>query len=185
MTNFLLHYLSNPEQDVVFDVGANVGYYSVLTHRVCGDSVPVRAIEAEPENHRQLQHNLSQASAGSVVPHFCAVSEESGESKLYLWKASNRGKHSLVPFEGAETVTVKTRTLDDIYRDQGLDDHIALVCDQGFEMFEICDDQTVNPCTVDDLCDSRKGRNVAYVRKDLLQAQWLADALKMPSKPKR
>lgn len=52
-------------------------------------------------------------------------------------------------------------------------------------MFEICDDQTIKPCTVDDLRDSRKGRNVAYVRKDLLQAQWLADALKMPSKPKR
>lgn len=234
VTNFLLHYLSNVEQDVVFDVGANVGYYSVLTHRVCGDSVPVHAIEAEPENYRQLEHNLSRSNAGSVVPHFCAVSEEPGESKLYLWKSSNRGKHSLVPFEGAETVIVKTRTLDDVYRDEGLagrtvsllkidieggehgaflgaqnmlkhcaviasevspkflkraglslDAHIALVCDQGFEMFEICDDQTVKPCSVDDLRDSRKGRNVVYVRQDLLQEQWLADALKMPAVPKR
>ena len=47
-------------------------------------------------------------------------------------------------------------------------------------MFEICDDQTMGPCTVDDLRDSRKGRNVVYVRQDLLQATWLADVLKMP-----
>ena len=45
VTNFLLHYLSNAEQDVVFDVGANVGYYS--DRGGAGEPPPVAA---QPES---------------------------------------------------------------------------------------------------------------------------------------
>ena len=31
-------------QDVIFDVGANVGYYSVLAHQCCGDAATIHAI---------------------------------------------------------------------------------------------------------------------------------------------
>jgi len=222
VTDFLLRYLTNAPQDVVFDVGANVGYYSVLANRVCGDAVPVHAIEAEPENHRQLVHNLTQSGATSVTPHFCAVGAAPGTLPLYLWKSSNRGKHSLIPFEGAETVDVQVRTLDSIYRDEGLagrtvsllkidiegaehqaflgasellprcavivsevspkflrragidlDEHLALVCDKGFSMFEVGRDGSAVPCTADDLRDSPKSRNVAYLRADLAGADWV------------
>jgi FkbM family methyltransferase len=226
VTDFLLRYLSTAPQDVIFDVGANVGYYSVLAHRVCGDSVPVYAIEAEADNHRQLLHNLALNAATSVVPSFCAVSDEPGELELYLWKASNRGKHSLVPFEGAETVKVEAKTLAQLYREHGLegrtisllkidiegaehqaflgagpvldrcaviasevspkflkragvdlDEHLDVVCSRGFALFEIHDDRRVTRCTADQLRGSPKGRNVAYVREDLLDASWAKDLL--------
>lgn len=221
VTDFLLRYLSSAPQDVIFDVGANVGYYSVLAHKVCGDGVPVHAIEAEADNHRQLLHNLEQNGAGSVVPHFCAVSDAPGTLELYLWKKSNRGKHSLVPFDGAERVEVEARTLADLYRSEGLegrtisllkidiegaehqafvgagdvlqrcaviasevspkflkragidlDEHLDVVCSQGFTLFEIHDDKRVTPCTPDQLRDSPKARNVAYIRTDLLTRPW-------------
>lgn len=118
VTHFLLRYLTAAPQDAVFDVGANVGYYSLLVHRVCGPSVPVHAFEAEPENFAQLQHNLERAGAASVTPHHCAVSDRAGEVRLFLWKRSNRGKHSLVPFDGAAgdeaSVDVQARTLDEL-----------------------------------------------------------------------
>ena len=226
VTDFLLRYLSVAPQDVIFDVGANVGYYSVLAHRICGDQVPVHAIEAETDNHRQLLHNLEQNGARSVVPHFCAVSDAPGTLELYLWKKSNRGKHSLVPFEGAETVEVEAKTLADLYREQGLegrtisllkidiegaehqafvgagdllrrcaviasevspkflkragvglDEHLSVVCNKGFALFEIRDDKRVTPCTPDQLRDSPKGRNVAYVREDLLDEPWAKELL--------
>lgn len=227
VTDFILRYLSLAPQELVFDVGANIGYYSVLAHRICGDGVPVHAIEAEPINHHQLLHNLEQTGARSVVPHHCAVSDAPGELDLYLWKSSNRGKHSLVPFEGAQTVKVVARTLAQIYRDAelsgdisllkidiegaehqafvgagetlercrvivsevspkflkragiDLDEHINLVLDRGFEMFEIANGQRVARCTADELRDSIKGRNVAYVRRDQLDQPWARELLSL------
>ena len=179
--------------------------------------------EAEPENFRQLQHNLQQAGARSVKPHNCAASDGPGTLQLYLWKSSNRGKHSLVPFAGADTVDVEAKTLDSVYRDAGLegrtvsllkidiegaehqafvgaadllprcaviasevspkflkragidlDEHLALVCGRGFRMFEVHDDARVTPCTADDLRDSPKSRNVAYLREDMSDEPWVA-----------
>ena len=226
VTDFLVRYLSSAPQDVIFDVGANVGYYSVLAHRICGDNVPVHAVEAERDNHRQLLHNLKQNATRSVVPHFCAISDAPGALELYLWKRSNRGKHSLVPFEGADTVTVEAKTLAQLYQEQqlegrtisllkidiegaehraflgagdvlsrcavitsevspkflrragvDLDEHLQVVCDRGFTLFEIHDDKRVTPCSPEQLRDSPKGRNVAYVRDDLLRAPWAAALL--------
>lgn len=124
VTAFLLRYLTLAEQDVVCDVGANVGYYSLMVDRVCGGAVPVHAFEAEPENFAQLQHNLAAARAGSVQAHHVAVSDREGALQLYLWKRSNRGKHSLVPFDGGDpaeqqSVTVRARRLDDLAREAG------------------------------------------------------------------
>jgi|GEM_PF-548069 len=119
VTAFLLRYLSSAPQDVVFDVGANVGYYSVLASKVCGPDVPVEAIEAEADNYGLLQRNIAANDASSVTPHHCAVSDAPGELELYLWKKSNRGKHSLVPFEGARTVTVPSKTIAQIYAQRG------------------------------------------------------------------
>jgi FkbM family methyltransferase len=224
VTDFMMRYLSLAPQDVIFDVGANVGYYSVLAHRVLGDSVSIHAIEAEPYNFDLLQTNLRTAAADSVVAHFVAASDREGEAELYLWKSSNRGKHSLVPYKGVETLTVKIRTLDSIYREQGLrqrtvsllkidiegaehqaflgasemlqrcsvivaevspaflrragvsiDEHVALVLDEGFSMFEIHGDARVTPCSADDLRHSPSGRNVAYLRTELEHESWVPE----------
>lgn len=121
VTEFFLRYLSTAPQDVVYDVGANIGYYSILTQRVCGDGVPVHAIEAEAENHRQLVHNIERNGAKSVTPHHCALSDEVGEKTLHVWKRSNRGKHSLIPLDGTTKVTVKCSTLADLHRETGLE----------------------------------------------------------------
>ncbi|MCA8963838.1 MAG: FkbM family methyltransferase [Planctomycetes bacterium] len=221
VTTFLLRYLAAAPQDVIFDVGANVGYYSVLAHQCCGDAATIHAIEAEPGNHALLLANLRGVGA-RVVTHPVAVSDAAGTAELYLWKASNRGKHSLVPFEGCESVSVPTRTIDSIVQEHGLgaraisllkidiegaehraflgaaqtlpkcrvivsevsakflrragisiDEHIALVCDNGFGMFAIDDDGSCRPCTVDELRNSTKSRNVAYLREDLMGEPWV------------
>lgn len=226
VTDFVLRYLALAPQQLIFDVGANVGYYSVLAHRACGDGVPIHAIEAEQENHRLLLLNLERAGARSVVPEHCAVSDAPGELELYLWKSSNRGKHSLVPFEGAETVVVAARTLAQLYEGAGpedreisllkidiegaehqafvgagaslercrvilselspkflaragidLDEHVGLVCDRGFELFEIQKDGGVARCTADDLRASTRACNVVYARRDQLGEPWARQLL--------
>lgn len=62
----------------VFDVGANIGYFTLLEAKVLPDSADIYAIEAEPNNAQRLKQNLSlngydnvrviQAAAGSKKP---------------------------------------------------------------------------------------------------------------------
>ncbi|UHA75622.1 FkbM family methyltransferase [Paenibacillus sp. 481] len=53
-----LHDHVQPGQTVV-DVGANIGYFSVLLSHLVGPSGRVYAYEAHPDMHRYLEHNLS------------------------------------------------------------------------------------------------------------------------------
>jgi len=45
--------------DAFIDVGANIGYYSLLASRLVGECGSVVAIEASPETFKVLQHNLA------------------------------------------------------------------------------------------------------------------------------
>ena len=118
-TRALLRYLEAAPQDVIFDVGANLGYYSLVFDRATGGDVAIHAFEAEPTNFAILERNLADNGARSVTPHRCAVSDREGEASLFLYKQSNLGKHSLVPLEGSVSVSVPTTTLDAFWRDQG------------------------------------------------------------------
>jgi predicted O-methyltransferase YrrM len=46
------------EGDVYLDIGANIGYYSLLASRCVGDSGKVIAVEADPGTFEALQTNL-------------------------------------------------------------------------------------------------------------------------------
>lgn len=127
VTQVLLRYLTHAPQDVIFDVGANLGYYSVVFDRALGGlaagaSVAVHAFEPEPRNFALLQDNLARNHTKRVEAFQVAASDEQAKADLYLYKASNCGKHSLVPFEGMEAVSVEQTTLDTFWQQQGLGD---------------------------------------------------------------
>lgn len=80
--------------DVFIDVGANIGWYSVVASLVLGETGKILAIEPEPRNLELLRKNL----AGVKTPyeiHAAAVSDEKGTAELYL-SPDNFGDHSLV-----------------------------------------------------------------------------------------
>jgi len=57
LTNFFLNFLK--EGDVFFDVGAHVGYYSVLSSSLVGPSGQVHSFEPTPRTYTSLKENLS------------------------------------------------------------------------------------------------------------------------------
>jgi FkbM family methyltransferase len=100
----------------VFDVGANIGYYTLLGARAVGPSGLVHAFEPEPHNYEFLARNVAENGFGNVRPHNVAVSNVAGTMRLHLDDA-NFGAHSFeadsVPTPSGRSVDVLTVRLDD------------------------------------------------------------------------
>lgn len=79
--------------DVFVDVGANIGYFTVLAASRVGDSGAVFAFEPDPDNYRLLQANTAlNAVAHRVTCVPAALSDTAGQGYLYL-SADNLGDH--------------------------------------------------------------------------------------------
>ena len=93
----------------VFDVGANVGYFSMLSCEL-GAGV-VRAFEPNPTVRELLVRNASlQPIDIDIIPAAC--SDHEGTMPLYLAGPSNTGASSLTGAGGEDSVVVDVITLD-------------------------------------------------------------------------
>lgn len=70
--------------DVFLDVGANVGYFSLLASKLCGLDGAVHAFEPEPTLAARLRHDARKLGAGSapVIVHNVAALARSGRVSL-------------------------------------------------------------------------------------------------------
>ena len=82
------------KDDIVLDVGAHIGYYTLLMSDLVGINGKVFAFEPESSNFDLLQKNLDINLCNNVVIENKAVSNHSGKSYLYLSK-DNSGMHRL------------------------------------------------------------------------------------------
>jgi FkbM family methyltransferase len=77
--------------DVFVDVGANVGYFSILASRIVGPSGSVVAIEASPTTFELLTANLARNHVTNVRAVNVAASDAPGTLRLFEGPAWNRG----------------------------------------------------------------------------------------------
>lgn len=101
--------------DTFIDVGANIGYFSLLASARVGPSGSVVAIEASPKIFQQLQINLDLNRASNVRAVNLAASDQRGIAQLFCGPAYNAGETSLFQFKGTEPdVVVETAPLAEI-----------------------------------------------------------------------
>jgi FkbM family methyltransferase len=79
---------------VFFDVGANLGLYSLLASRRVGSLGHVHAFEPAPAQFRHLEINARINGASNVILNNCAVSDSCAERDLFLSDGWNQGTHS-------------------------------------------------------------------------------------------
>lgn len=98
--------------DTVIDVGANVGWYTVLASKLVGDTGRVVAFEPDPESFAFLERNAAANGCGNVTLERKALSDAPGVLTLHLHEG-NKGRHSTVfGFKGGD-VDVEAVRLDD------------------------------------------------------------------------
>lgn len=77
--------------DTFVDVGANIGYYSLLASRLVGQAGTVVAIEASPRTFGDLLINLKLNNVSNVRPVNVAASKSEGTAKIYRGHEHNTG----------------------------------------------------------------------------------------------
>ncbi len=101
--------------DVVLDVGANIGYFTLVLAESVGGNGRVFAFEPDSDNCRILRKNLSVNGYDRVTVEPKAVSDGDGKANLYL-SLRSCGHHSLfgADQEGG-SVAVETVSLDSYF----------------------------------------------------------------------
>lgn len=102
--------------DVVLDVGANVGYYTVIASRLVGGTGRVYAFEPDPTAYSFLKKNAAANALGNVVLEQKACSTEPGTLKLFLDEANLGGHRVNVPRDDQKRfVEVEAVRVDDYF----------------------------------------------------------------------
>jgi len=70
----------------VVDIGANIGYYTLIAARLVGKKGVVYAFEPVPSNYKLLCKNIKENNYTNIIPISKAVSNKRGKSKLWLDK---------------------------------------------------------------------------------------------------
>ena len=124
--------------DIILDVGANIGWFSLLFSRYGPANIQIFAFEPDPLNYELLKKNVQQNSATQITCCSEALSDKVEKKTLYLYPSKNRGRHSLLPINQGQQVEVSTTTLDTFLEEHKLDyDRVKFVkIDvEGYEYF--------------------------------------------------
>jgi FkbM family methyltransferase len=83
--------------DIVIDIGANVGYHTLLASHLVGTEGQVHAIEASPHIFRLLTENLALNTAANVTSYHVAVCASDCDVPVFLHDPRNLGGTTIVP----------------------------------------------------------------------------------------
>ena len=132
----LVKQLVKPGQTVL-DVGANIGYYTLLFSRLVQTSGQVVAFEPDPQNAAILHRNLDENGCGNVSLHQVAVGDRAATTRLFRCDG-NGGMHRLYDSIccSEKYVEVSTVVLDSVLAATPRIDFIKMDI-EGYEYFAL------------------------------------------------
>jgi len=124
---------------VVFDVGANIGYYTILLSKLVGENGAVHSFEAAPTTFNRLKEHMRINLCTNIRVHQLAVSDKNGECMIYCAEDSNTGESRLEGFDGFKNKeSVSCITLDSYFQKEPVNKVDFIKIDvEGAEMLVI------------------------------------------------
>lgn len=122
------------EGDIIVDLGANIGYYTLLAARLVGKKGKVYAFEPEPMNYSLLLKNIELNGYDNIVAVQKAVSDVNKRVKFFL-DSKDTGAHSIYqPGNKGQFLEVESVTLDDFFEGKGHPIDVIKMDVEGAEM---------------------------------------------------
>jgi len=106
--------------DIVIDVGANIGYYTLIFAKLVGKTGKVIAFEPESKNFELLKKNVTINELTNVVLEQKVVSDKNERTKLFLANSGIVGHHINPTKNNENFIEVDSITLDDYLRENNL-----------------------------------------------------------------
>lgn len=104
-------YMKPKKGDVVVDIGAHYGFYTLYASRLVGAEGVILSFEPHPDNYKGLLTNLCLNGIKNVKTFNTALGEFDGKTKLYI--RSHSGWHS-ISIRSKDYITVDLAKLDTI-----------------------------------------------------------------------
>jgi FkbM family methyltransferase len=102
--------------DVALDIGAHIGYYTLIFAKLVGDEGKVFAFEPDPDNFALLERNIRANGYRNVILERKAVSNLTGRVRLYLSEESSGGHTLFAYHDRRQQLEVDAVRLDDYFK---------------------------------------------------------------------
>lgn len=107
--------------DTVLDIGGHIGYYTLISAKLVGESGKVYVFEPDPTNFSILKKNVELNGYKNVVLVNKAVSDKTGKCKLYL-DEKDLGGHSINDIKDKmKSIEIESVKLDDFLKNEKVD----------------------------------------------------------------
>jgi FkbM family methyltransferase len=128
--------------DIVVDIGAHIGRYTIINSKRVGENGKVIAIEAHPDNFEILNRNIKLNKLTNVIPLNYAVYSKQTKLKLYLPdEESGFSIYNTIMVNRAKTgekfIEVNANTLDYLLQQNGIRDANWIKIDVEGAEFEV------------------------------------------------
>jgi len=109
--------------DVLYDVGANIGFFTVIASKIVEKSGHVYAFEPVEENVNTIIKNINLNKFSNITVIGKAISKFVGKGELHL--TEHPGGHTLssvgMPHNAVDTVTIDIDTIDNLIENKKID----------------------------------------------------------------
>ncbi len=103
--------------DVVLDIGAHIGYYTLQFANLVGSTGKVYAFEPEPKNFELLKKNVQINKHDNVVLIQKIVSDKDGIVEFFISKFDSIGNKLFKSNEAGSSIKIESTTLDEYFKD--------------------------------------------------------------------
>ena len=119
--------------DIVIDIGANIGYYTLMFAKLVGDTGKIYSFEPDPRNFFILEKNIQINGYNNIILEKKAVSNKLGKATLYV-NENSAGSSMHKPNNVVDQIYVDLITLDNYFEVNAITPDFIKIDIEGYEL---------------------------------------------------